>query len=108
MKSKLKRSVLPVSLLATVLVTNTVLAADPAAGEKLAETCLGCHGIPDQVNVYPTYKVPKIGGQHAQYLIAALTAYKNKTRAHATMHANASALSDTDIADIAAYFASLK
>jgi len=51
--------------------------------------------------------VPKIGGQHEQYLIAALKAYRDKTRSHSTMHANAASLSDEDIADIAAYFASV-
>jgi len=95
-------------LLASLLLGGTALAGDPAAGQQKAETCLGCHGIPAQVNVYPTYHVPKLGGQHEQYLIAALNAYKNKTRSHVTMQANASSLSDDDIADIAAYFASLK
>jgi len=91
-----------------MIVGGAAVAGDPAAGRHKAETCLGCHGIPDQVNVYPTFHVPKIGGQHAEYLIAALNAYKNKTRSHATMQANASSLSEEDIADIAAYFASLK
>ncbi len=112
MKSKLKTSVLNLGLLAavsaTAMVGNTAWAADPLAGRGKAETCLGCHGIPAYVNVYPTYHVPKIGGQHEQYLIAALTAYRNKTRSHGTMQANAAGLSDADIADIAAYFASLK
>ena len=96
------------SLLASLLVGGAAIAGDAEAGRQKAETCLGCHGIPAQVNVYPTYHVPKLGGQLEQYLIAALAAYKNKTRTHATMQANASSLSDEDIADIAAYFASLK
>jgi len=87
---------------------GAAFAADPEAGKLKAETCLGCHGIPGHVNVYPTYHVPKIGGQHEDYLIAALNAYKSKARSHATMQANATPLSDEDIADIAAYFASLK
>ena len=108
MKSTLIKSNMIAGMLASLLVGGTAVAGDPAAGKQKAETCLGCHGIPAQVNVYPTYHVPKLGGQHEQYLIAALTAYKNKQRSHATMQANASSLSDTDIADIAAYFASLK
>lgn len=108
MKSKLIKSALYVSLTAGLLTTGTVAAGDPEAGNAKAETCLGCHGSPDAVNVYPTYHVPKIGGQHQAYLVAALKAYRDKTRSHATMHANAAALSDEDIADIAAYFASLK
>ena len=108
MKSTLIKSKMIRSLLASLLVGGTAIAGDPEAGQQKAETCLGCHGIPAQVNVYPTYHVPKLGGQHEQYLIAALNAYKNKTRSHATMQANASSLSGEDIADIAAYFASLK
>lgn len=79
---------------------------DAAAGEKKAYTCLGCHGVLHYVNTYPTYHVPKLGGQHQDYLIAALLAYRNKERPHGTMQANAGLLSDEDIADISAYFAS--
>ncbi len=80
-------------------------AADTAAGQIKSETCLGCHGIPNYSNTYPTYKVPKLGGQHASYLESALKAYREGTRNHNTMHANAENLSDEDIADIAAFFA---
>lgn len=89
-------------------VIGAAWAGDPATGREKAETCLGCHGVPHYVNTYPTYHVPKIGGQHEQYLIAALQAYRDKQRSHDTMHANASSLSDEDIADIAAYLSSLK
>ena len=79
---------------------------DPAAGKKKAYTCLGCHGIPDYKNVYPTYHVPKLGGQNAEYIVAALTAYASGERPHTTMHAQAATLSPADMQDIAAYFAS--
>jgi len=98
---------LTVSMLAGCAMSSVSFAADPEVGKQKANTCLGCHGVPDSVNVYPTYHVPKIGGQHEEYLIAALNAYKGKTRSHVTMHANAASLSDEDMADIAAYFASL-
>ena len=52
-------------------------------------TCLGCHAIPGYNNVYPTYKVPKLAGQHADYIVSALKAYQNNERQHPTMHANA-------------------
>jgi cytochrome c553 len=81
---------------------------DPKAGELKATTCLGCHGVPGYSNVYPSYHVPRVGGQHAQYIIAALNAYKNGDRSHKTMQAQAATLSDQDIADIAAYFAAEK
>ncbi|SEQ29415.1 Cytochrome c553 [Solimonas aquatica] len=75
------------------------------AGRVKANTCMGCHGIPKYNNVYPTYRVPKIGGQSAEYIGAALTAYKSGERSHGTMHAQAASLSDQDIADIAAFIA---
>lgn len=80
---------------------------DPAEGRILAETCLGCHGIEGYMNAYPNYHVPKLGGQKADYIVAALIAYKNEQRAHPTMHSQAATLSDEDIQDIAAYFESL-
>ena len=80
---------------------------DAAAGAQKAYTCLGCHGVKHYVNTYPTYHVPKIAGQHEAYLVAALKAYRSKSRPHMSMQANAGLLSDQDIADIAAYFSSL-
>ena len=84
---------------------GTALAAgDPVAGQARASTCLGCHGVPGYTNAYPTYRVPKLGGQHAQYLVAAMQAYKNGLRGHDTMHAQISSLSEQDMEDIAAWF----
>lgn len=80
---------------------------DPERGRVIAYTCFGCHGIPQQKNVYPTYSVPKIGGQTYGYLVSALKAYRAGERQHATMQAQANTLSDQDIQDIAAYFVSL-
>lgn len=79
---------------------------DVTAGRKAAETCLGCHAVEGYFNVYPTYKVPKVGGQSAAYIEAALKAYRDGGRKHDTMNANAANLNDEDIANIAAYFAS--
>ena len=88
-------------------------AAAPATGsaergKALAYTCQGCHGVTGYKNVYPSYHVPKIVGQSPEYLTAALAAYKNGTRTHGTMQAQATSFSDQDIADIAAYLSSLK
>lgn len=80
------------------------LQGDPERGEKIAYTCTGCHGIPFYMNVYPTYTVPKLGGQNQEYLVAALKAYRAGQRKHATMQAQAATLSDQDILDVSAYF----
>ena len=76
--------------------------------EELSSTCLGCHGVVSYNNIYPTYKVPKLGNQHKDYLVAALKAYKSGERSHPTMRAHASNLSDSDITKIAEYFSSIK
>jgi len=81
-------------------------AGDPARGQKVAYTCLGCHGIPDYRNAYPNYHVPKLGGQHVGYLVSALTEYRAGARLHPTMRGQASSVSEQDIRDVAAYFSS--
>jgi cytochrome c553 len=91
--------------LAAVLSLPAWAEGNAEAGMEKANTCMGCHGIPGYNNVYPTYRVPEIGGQQQKYLEAALKAYRDGDRPHATMHAQASNLSDQDIADIAAYIA---
>lgn len=82
---------------------HKVLAADIEAGKAAFETCRGCHSIPGYSNVYPTYYVPKIGGQRAEYVVAALKAYREQARPHGTMKANSYDLSDKTIENIAAY-----
>ena len=77
---------------------------DAARGAKLAYSCLGCHGIENYKNAYPKYSVPKIGGQNAAYVVAALAGYKAGARWHPTMRGFATELSDQDRADLAAYF----
>jgi cytochrome c553 len=81
-----------------------VVKGDPVHGKAISYTCLGCHGIDGYRNAYPNYSVPKLTGQHPEYIIAALQEYKGDQRSHATMHSQASTLSDQDMADIAAYF----
>jgi cytochrome c553 len=80
---------------------------DIAKGKVDSQTCLGCHGIPDYTNVYPTYRVPKLAGQNAAYIVHALQEYKSGARSHQTMHAQASSLTQQEMEDIAAYFQSL-
>lgn len=79
-------------------------AGDPDAGRAKARACMGCHAIPGYSNAYPGYRVPKLAGQHPEYLVTALKAYKSGLRTHPTMRAQAADLSDSDMANIAAYF----
>lgn len=82
------------------------LTGDVERGKVLAQTCTGCHGIPGYYNANPAYHVPMLGGQNADYLEVALQGYRRGTRGHETMQAQASSLSDQDIADVSAYFES--
>jgi cytochrome c553 len=93
---------------ARLLADEAPPAGDAGRGARIAYTCLGCHGIADYRNAYPGYHVPKLGGQHAPYLVAALTEYRSGDRPHKTMHAQAMSLTDQDLRDIAAYFATGK
>ena len=77
-------------------------------GRTLAYTCQGCHGVEGYKNAYPSFHVPRIGGQSAEYLAQALTEYKKGNRKHPTMQAQAQSFSDQDIADISAYLSSVK
>jgi len=102
----LSRTTLLIILL--VISSASLAAGDADQGKIKAETCLGCHGVPSYTNVYPTYHVPRLGGQHAEYIVAALKGYKSGERSHATMQAQSAGLSEQDMADIGAYFQSLQ
>jgi cytochrome c553 len=99
------RSLFALAVVSFFVANPAEAAGDPVRGKTLGYTCLGCHGIETYKNVYPTYSVPRLRGQHAEYIVAALKEYRGGERSHGTMHAHAASLSDTDIADIAAYLA---
>jgi cytochrome c553 len=97
-----------ISCLMLALATVALAAeGDPAAGKKKTSMCAGCHGIGGYKTVFPeVYHVPKLGGQHAAYIVKALQEYKAGNRSHPTMRAIAAGLTDQDMADLAAYYAS--
>ncbi len=68
------------------------------------QTCIDCHGKDGNVPLDPTY--PKLGGQYHDYLSHALQMYRSGGREHALMSAQAQPLTDQEIADLSAYFAS--
>jgi cytochrome c553 len=95
-------------LLATALFAQSAMAdADSEVGKQIGYSCLGCHGIEGYRNAYPSYRVPKLGGQKAAYIEIALKGYRDDKRSHPTMTGQASSLSDQDIENVAAYFASI-
>ncbi|HAJ13373.1 MAG TPA: cytochrome c4, partial [Comamonadaceae bacterium] len=103
------------TIVRTVVAAATLLAASAAvhaegsveAGKQKAEMCIGCHGIPGYQNSFPeVHKVPKISGQSDKFIVSALTAYKKGDRKHPTMRGIAGSLSEQDMADLAAFYAS--
>ena len=90
----------------TALLTAPVAhAQDAAAGQAKAAQCIGCHGIAGYQASFPeVYKVPRISGQNAKYIAASLTAYRKGERKHPTMRSVAVAMTDADIADLAAFY----
>lgn len=75
-----------------------------AKGQATGQSCADCHGADGNGPIDPSY--PRLGGQYGDYLAHALKAYRAGDRQHALMTGQATALSDRDIADLSAYFAS--
>ncbi len=115
----MNKLLIPLFALAVAFVTGPAAAQAPAQQKSAAaggatpiETkvaaCVGCHGIEGYRASFPeVYQVPKIAGQSAKYIVAALTAYKQGDRKHPTMRSMAATLSEQDIADVAAYYEAL-
>jgi cytochrome c553 len=82
---------------------STALAGDAAAGKAKAASCIGCHGMAG-VSANPMW--PNLAGQHEDYLVKQLQDFKGGARTDPNMNALASTLSETDMADIAAFFSS--
>jgi cytochrome c553 len=81
-------------------------AADPVAGKKkVASTCAVCHGL-NGIAKLP--EAPHLAGETAQYIIKQLKAFKSGERKNPQMSIVAQGLSDEDMANVAAWFASLK
>lgn len=97
-----------IMLLLTTFSFQVMSAGDIENGKIISYTCTGCHGIPFYKNAAPVYHVPRIGGQNEAYIAIALKAYRSGERTHDTMQVQAASLTDQDIEDISAYFASLK
>ena len=94
------------TLLAIVVALTPALAsgADLVAGqEKVKQVCSACHGQ-DGNSQSPDY--PKLGGQYPDYLAKALRDYKSGARKNPIMAGFAATLTDKDIDNVAAYFAS--
>lgn len=86
-----------------LLAGGPAIAGDAAAGKEKSATCAACHGA-NGVSAAALY--PHLAGQYENYLLHALRGYKSGQRQNAIMQPMVAALSDADLADLAAYFAS--
>ena len=87
---------------------NPVYSSDETKGKELSVSCAACHGD-NGISLNPTW--PKLAGQNPKYLASQLYEFKKGpegNRNNAVMYGIAMTLSDSDIEDLAAYYASLK
>ncbi len=99
----MKKLILAVT--ATVVMAAPALAADVEAGKAKSMMCAACHGSAG-ISMVPMY--PNLAGQKEMYLTKQLKDFKSGKRNDPTMKGMTTPLSDTDIANLAAYYASLK
>jgi len=96
------------SIGAAILLASCALsanAADAVAGKAKAAMCAACHGA-DGKSKIPMY--PHLAGQQEQYLVKQMKDFKSGKRKDAVMAPMVAALTDADIANLAAFYASLK
>jgi len=103
----MKRQILATASALILAATANIAVAggDAAAGKAKAAACAGCHGAKG-ISAVPTY--PNLAGQKEAYLVKQLKAFKDKSRKDPTMNAMAGPLSETDMANVAAYFSKMK
>lgn len=92
-------------VVATLLAMTAASAAgDPQAGRRKARACQTCHGID---GVSKLAEAPNLSGQVETYLVKALTDFKTGARKNEMMTLVSEPLSEADIADLAAWYASI-
>lgn len=111
-KSILVRRIATCTLLisTTLVMADEPVAADPAAGKVRSALCMGCHGLNGEgkaaASGQPAF--PRIAGQIQGYFVKSVKEYKADVRKDPLMGAIAKGLNDADIANLAAFYASLK
>lgn len=89
----------------TLRTVRAVAKGDPARGKALNKDCVDCHG---EAGVIDTPDVPNLAGQSPLYVYKQLRDYKANTRASSIMNDAAASLSERDMADLAAFYGSLR
>jgi len=89
-----------------IIFAGTASAAEPSAekGAHIAAQCAACHGS-DGMSI--DTRIPNLAGQHYAYLLAQTNAFRERTRINPIMNQMVQSLSQEQIEDIAAYYASV-
>ncbi|MDO6425967.1 cytochrome c [Thalassotalea sp. 1_MG-2023] len=96
---------LTIAVAATVMMASPVFAGDIAKGKEKSVTCGACHGV---TGISPSPMYPNLAGQQEQYLYKQLKDFKSGARKDQMMSGMAIPLTDEDMKNLAAYYASLK
>ena len=96
------KSFLFVILTVLMFASSSVMAGDAAAGKSKSMVCASCHG-PAGISSNPMW--PNLAGQQEQYLAKQIKAFRDGDRKDPMMSPMAAALSDTDIVNLAAFYA---
>ncbi|HEX23021.1 MAG TPA: cytochrome c [Chromatiales bacterium] len=100
-----RSSVVTIAILSYGLATAALAAGDILAGKTKSAACIACHG---KWGISSTPDYPNIAGQTELYLVKSLREFRSGLRKDPSMNRLAEGLSDTDIADLSAYYASLR
>jgi cytochrome c553 len=103
----MKKVLTSVLVAGSMAISAGAVAGDAAAGKAKSAVCAACHGA---AGVAAVKSYPNLAGQNEAYIVGALKAYKSKQRnggMAALMQGQAAALSDADMANLAAYYSSL-
>jgi cytochrome c553 len=92
-----------ISLMVIGLMAMPVYAGDAAKGKEKSAPCAACHGATG-ISAAPVF--PNLAGQKEEYLKAQMKAFKDGTRKNDMMAPMVAGLSDEDIDNLAAFFAS--
>jgi cytochrome c553 len=105
MRSFTKYLLISSVVVAVTAFAGSAMAANATAGKAKSAACAGCHGVDGKSSLPNT---PNLAGQKEAYLIKSTKDYRDGKRTDAMMNSFTSGLSDADIADLAAFYASLK
>ena len=99
----MKKIIFSLLLVSGLMNTAAAVEGNIEAGKVKSGACAACHGVN---GLNPTPSFPNLAGQHADYIVKQLKSFKDGNRTDAMMAPMVTGLSDQDMADLGAFFAS--